>query len=111
MTVWIDAHLSPALARWMSRNLGVDAYHVEDLDLRDSPDSDIFDAARKWGAIVVTKDRDFVELVRRRGPPPAIIWLTCGNTSTKALTGILSVTFGMARQLLEAGEAIVEIRR
>ena len=30
---------------------------------------------------MITKDRDFVELLGRLGPPPKIIWITCGNTS------------------------------
>jgi predicted nuclease of predicted toxin-antitoxin system len=37
----------------------------------------------------MTKDSDFVDLVERLGPPPQIIWLTCGNTSNLRLREIL----------------------
>jgi predicted nuclease of predicted toxin-antitoxin system len=36
-------------------------------------------AARPAGAIVMTKDVDFVQLVERFGPPPSLIWLSCAR--------------------------------
>jgi predicted nuclease of predicted toxin-antitoxin system len=41
----------------------LEASAVRDLGLRDAKDREIFDAARKDGVVVMTKDRDFVELV------------------------------------------------
>ena len=41
---------------------------------------------RQGNVIVLTKDSDFVQLLERRGPPPQVVWLTCGNTSNLALT-------------------------
>ena len=61
-------------------------------------------------AVVLTKDPDFVELVRRRGVPPRVIWITCGNTSTRELMLILDATFQKAWALLAAGEPVVEIK-
>ena len=62
------------------------------------------------GVIMMTKDSDFVDLVDRLGSPPQIIWLTCGNTSNARLREILSETLPRALELLETGEALVEIR-
>ena len=59
MKVWIDAQLSPELARW--------------LGLHDATDEANFDAARRANAVVMTKDRDFVQLLERAGPPPQLI--------------------------------------
>jgi len=39
--VWLDAHLSPALARWMRDELAVDAIAVRELGLRSAEDPDI----------------------------------------------------------------------
>jgi predicted nuclease of predicted toxin-antitoxin system len=39
---------------------------------------------------VMSKDRDLADLVLRHGPPPQIIWITCGNTSNRRLEEILS---------------------
>ncbi len=107
--VWIDAQLSPGLAEWLREALGVDAHAVRDLGLRDAEDHVIFDRARAATAIVMTKDRDFVDLVRRHGPPPKIVWLTCGNTSNAYLRGILADAWTRAVELLAAGEPLVEI--
>lgn len=59
---------------------------------------------------ILTKDRDFVELVHRRGTPPQVIWITCGNTSNDEMMRVLDATFERACELLACGEAIVEIK-
>jgi predicted nuclease of predicted toxin-antitoxin system len=109
MTIWVDAHLSPAIATWITNTFEIEAIALRDLGLRDAEDVDIFAAAQAQGAIVLTKDSDFVDLVERLGPPPQIIWLTCGNTSNAKLREILSKTLPKALELLAAGEALVEI--
>ncbi len=109
MRVWIDAQLSPALARWLREELGVDAVAVRELGLRSAEDRDIFSGARKEGAVVLTKDSDFVDLVMRLGPPPQVIWLTCGNTSNASLREILRNAWPHIQALLAADEPLVEI--
>ena len=110
MQLWIDAQVSPALAGWMRHELGVDAVAVRDLGLRSAEDPHIFARARDHGAVVVlSKDSDFVDLVTRLGPPPQIVWLTCGNTSNAYLRGILRETWPQIAALLAAGEPLVEI--
>ena len=43
MTLWLDAQLPPALARWISEQpWGVDAVAVRELGLRDASDPEIF---------------------------------------------------------------------
>jgi len=59
----------------------------------------------------MTKDRDFVDLVERLGPPPQVIWVTCGNTSNREMRRILTVTLPSALDLLRTGEPLVEISR
>lgn len=109
MTLWLDAQLSPRIARWVSETFDLKATPVRDLDLRESEDDQIFFAARAANAVVITKDSDFVFLLERLGPPPKIIWLTCGNTSEAALKKILSSALPEAMRLLEAGDDLVEI--
>jgi predicted nuclease of predicted toxin-antitoxin system len=109
MTIWIDAQLSPAIAKWIAENFPVTAVALRDIGLRDAGDYQIFSAAQQAGAVVMTKDSDFVELINRLGSPPQVIWLTCGNTSNVRLKQILSTTLLQAIQLLQAGEPLVEI--
>ncbi len=74
--IWVDAHLSPALARWITAEFQHPAQAARDLGLRLAKDAQIFTAARQPGIIVLTKDSDFVELVERLRPPPQVLWLT-----------------------------------
>ncbi len=107
--IWVDAHLSPALAKWITAEFGETARSVRDLGLREAKDKDIFAAAHQANAIVMTKDADFPEMVDRLGPPPRVIWLTCGNTSNAALQLLLKKTLPRALQLIRQGDPLVEI--
>jgi predicted nuclease of predicted toxin-antitoxin system len=109
MIIWIDAHLSPAIATWITMTFGITAIALRDLSLRDAEDPEIFEKAKAQDVILMTKDSDFVDLVDRLGSPPQIIWLTCGNTSNAELRRILSLTLLDALAQLQAGEKLVEI--
>ena len=109
MKIWVDAQLSPAIARWLTETQKVEAVPLRDLGLRDAEDSQIFFAARQNDAIVMSKDSDFAELVLRHGPPPQIIWITSGNTSNARLQEMLGGAWSTVVQLLAAGEKLVEV--
>lgn len=109
MIIWVDAQLSPAVARWVTESFGLEAHAVRDLGLRSAKDPEIFRAARQEGIVVMSKDSDFVDLVERLGPPPQVMWVTCGNTSNAWLRQVLSTELPRALQLLERGERVVEI--
>lgn len=110
MKLWIDAQLSPALASWISETFeGIEAISVRRLGLRGAEDGVIFEAYREARAVVMSKDRDFVELVLRHGPPPQLLWITCGNTSNAQMRSVLTETLPEAVRLLQSGEQIVEI--
>ncbi len=82
---------------------------MRDLKQRDTKDRDIYLAARNARAIVMTKDSDFLVLLDELGPPPQILWVTCGNTSNAALKATLSRTFPAALEALKHDEPLVEI--
>jgi predicted nuclease of predicted toxin-antitoxin system len=42
MILWLDAHLPPSIALWITATFGVEAHAVRDLGLRDAKDSPIF---------------------------------------------------------------------
>lgn len=109
MTIWIDAHLSPAIAPWISRTFNIRAFALRDLGLRDAEDPEIFEAGKAQQIIFMTKDSDFVDLVERLGSPPQIIWLTFGNTSNTQLKEILTATLSRALEILATGESLIEI--
>ena len=106
---WLDAQLPPQLAPWLTQTFGVEAYSVSFLGYRDASDDQIFRAARAAGAVVVSKDADFLDRVVRLGPPPQLLYVTCGNTSTRFLKTVLERVFPEAHRLLGQGEHVVEI--
>ena len=108
--IWIDAQLSPALAAWINRAYDdITARSVRAVGLRDAEDEEIFLAAREANIIMMSKDSDFLTLLDRYGPPPKVIWVTCGNTSNQRMQTILEQTLQPAVEMLEADETIVEI--
>jgi predicted nuclease of predicted toxin-antitoxin system len=110
--VWLDAQLPPAMARWLRQAHGVDAWHVEDVEQLEADDSEIFSAARTGrAAVLVTKDDDFVQLVERLGPPPQVVWVTCGNMRNAELRAIVLDAWPRIATLLASGEPLVELGR
>ncbi len=109
MTLWTDAQLSPAIAKWIRDRFDIEAVAVRELGLRDANDSEIYRAAREANVVVLTKDADFPHLLSQHGPPPKVLWLTCGNTSNAALQTILTRALPEAVALLDAGEDLVQI--
>jgi predicted nuclease of predicted toxin-antitoxin system len=95
--IWVDAQISPDIAQWFGSTHGIEALPLKDLGLRDAK------------IVVLTKDRDLVDLASQLGSPPQILWLTCGNTSNAKLRAILMRAWPAAAILLEAGEKIVEV--
>lgn len=110
MTFWLDAQLSPKLAKWIENEFELRCTPIRELNLLKASDEEIFDAARKTNVVVMTKDKDFKELVLRNGAPPQILWVTLGNTSTSALKASLGKLLNKAIELLNQGEPLVEIR-
>lgn len=109
MILWLDEQLSPSLAGWIARQFELVAQPVRDLGFGRASDPEIFLAAREAGAIVMTKDQDFVRLLERHGPPPKVIWVTCGNTSNERMREVLTAALSSALELLGKGESLVEI--
>jgi len=109
MKFWIDVQLSPALAPWLHETFGVQVFSVEWLGLQEANDRSIFFAAREANAVVITKDQDFVHLLNQLGPPPQVVWVTCGNTSNAQMREILQQNFQKVFSLLQSGESLIEI--
>ena len=109
MKFWVDAQLPPQLATWLEVTFQVEARSLRDLGLRDAADLEIFQQARQPGIVLISKDSDFVDLVSRFGPPPQLLWVTCGNVTNRRLQAVFGSAGRAAIDLLAEGQAIVEI--
>jgi predicted nuclease of predicted toxin-antitoxin system len=108
--LWLDAHLSRKVARWLSDEYGVVARHVSDLGLREAEDDVIFSEARRQNVVLVTKDADFLALIARLGPPPRIVFLNIENTNNSRLRRLLSASIARIQTALLAGESVIELQ-
>jgi predicted nuclease of predicted toxin-antitoxin system len=104
----IDAQLPPSLARHFSRH-GHQAAHVADIGLGSAPDSVIWSHAATTGAVLVTKDEDFVMMRALDNDGPAVIWVRIGNTTNRALVERFTEVFSAIVASLERGDTIIEI--
>lgn len=107
MKFLIDAQLPTALADWIA-GIGHHADHVAQLGLLTAPDDVIWTAAIRAGAVIVTKDHDFVEWVTTRHPAPPVVWIRIGNTANSTLIARLAVVWEKVVQNLEAGALVIE---
>ncbi len=109
MRFLVDTQLPKALALWLSER-GHQTEHVLDVGLGQSKDTPVWRYALQNGAVVVTKDEDFTEWVRRGRPGPAVVWLRIGNSSKRVLLAWLEPLLPAIVRQLEQGDRLVEVR-
>ena len=66
-----------------------DSSHVRLIGLGGADDLVIWERARSEGALLVTKDEDFLRLSVTRGFPPKVICLAIGNAGNPATAALL----------------------
>lgn len=87
------------------------AEHVEDVGLLIASDHAVWDFALNLGAVVVSKDHDFVEWSAARRPSPQIVWVRLGNVPNQILIRRLTEIWGDVVSQLESGASVVEATR
>lgn len=107
MKFLVDAQLPPGLCRWLVER-GHEAAHVFMLGLVDATDQMIADRAIADGAVIISKDEDF--LVLRIPDRFTFIWLRCGNVTNMALFNWLEPRWAQVEHLLGGGERLIELR-
>jgi len=83
-----DEQLSEALVTAL-RDLFPDSLHVRLLGKGGAGDPAIWQLAREYGCMLVTKDEDFHRLSVLHGAPPKIVWLRVGNCTTVDIAQLL----------------------
>jgi predicted nuclease of predicted toxin-antitoxin system len=105
----VDTQLPAALARWL-REHGQHAEHVLEIGLAQAKDTLVWRYAEEHGAVIITKDEDFAEWVRRGRSGPSVVWLRIGNSSKRALLVWFEPLLPLIIQKLEEKERLVEVR-
>ena len=79
-----DANISPRLVDKLEQTYPGSAHVMNTPDLV-ADDKMIWDYAKSFDFVIVSKDLDFLELSLLHGPPPKVIFLRLGNCPTEAI--------------------------
>jgi predicted nuclease of predicted toxin-antitoxin system len=110
MTLLVDNQLPLALVRYLAAN-GWECTHVQNLGLEAAEDRTIWQYAKERGLAIITKDEDFQALANRQGSiPPQVVWVRLGNCRKAALLDAFSRILPELRDMLAAGDTVIEIR-
>ncbi len=105
----IDQQLPRALVRWFDAR-GQDAVHVADHLGEGSVDPEIWDEARRDTFVIITKDRDFANMMSTRRNAPQVVWLRLGNQGNRALMAERDRRWDELEARLRGGEMLIEVR-
>jgi predicted nuclease of predicted toxin-antitoxin system len=104
----IDAQLPPSLAKYLS-TCGHEATHVAEIGLNSASDRIIWSHASAIGAVLITKDEDFVTMRALNANGPPVIWVRIGNTTKRALIERFAEKLAAIIASLERRDTIIEI--
>jgi predicted nuclease of predicted toxin-antitoxin system len=100
--IWIDVHISPAIAKWMKEFTGEEVKSAYALSIHNMIDLEVYRLARSHGnVILLSKDSDFPELISKLGAPPKLITIRKGNCNNKTLWEFLKPSIKNAIQILK----------
>jgi predicted nuclease of predicted toxin-antitoxin system len=106
----VDAQLPPGLAAWIVEQ-GHEAQHIFDLEGQAAPDNHVWLTAIQRDAIIISKDRDFVEWALTRMPSTKVVWVRIGNATNRNLLSHLALAWREVIEALERGDQVVEVGR
>ena len=109
MKFLVDNQIPPALARFLQAK-GHDAVHVEDIELDEATDRQIWKFASENGRVIISKDEDFLHFSMSNPVGPAFVWVRLGNCRKDALLAAFGAVLQEMLKSLDDGERVVEVR-
>ena len=83
---------------------------MNDIGPGDAPDRELWRYALEHGAVIVTKDEDFANMVAVGGDAPVVVWVRVGNTRRAALLAWFEPLIDEIVSMVEAGDRLIELR-
>lgn len=105
----VDNQLPIALAHHLQQR-GLDCQHVLDIGLAEASDAEICRHAEDHDAVIISKDQDFLHLVKRTESRLRFVWVRLGNCRTSALLSAVDNFWPTLESCLGAGDRVVELR-
>lgn len=90
MKLLFDQNLSPRLPRILA-DIYPESVHVREIGMRDATDTEIWEHAKNFEFVIVSKDSDFQARSLLYGSPPKFIWLRVGNCPVKPIEELLRI--------------------
>ncbi len=101
MEIWLDAHISPIIAKWIKEDFGYETKSSFILQLQNLDDVEIYYKAKKAGhVIIISKDSDLPSIIDRLGAPPKVINIKVGNINNRLLYGLIKTSIERCIRLL-----------
>lgn len=107
MRFLIDAHLPLRLIEYLHAK-GHQAEHVATVLGERAKDTAIVAHARATGAVIVSKDADFMDLLADASDPQ-LLWVRSGNTTNRLLISLLDSHWSRIETALRDGQSVVEV--
>lgn len=107
MKFLVAAQLPPALAKLLQAQ-GHEAIHVYELDLASTDDSAIWEQATRSGAVILTKDEDFMVRALFSKTRAPVVLIRIGYCSNQALARWFRPLVPELSARLQAGEMLIE---
>jgi predicted nuclease of predicted toxin-antitoxin system len=109
MKLLLDENLSRRILPFLLKDYP-DSSHVSLEGLESASDNAIWEYAKQFGFVIVTRDADFEEMSLVKGHPPKIIWLKTHNYSKASVLGVLISHKPLIESvLLDANQGCIEI--
>jgi len=109
MKLLLDENLSRKLVPLLEESFPGTS-HVSILGLERSSDREIWEYAKGWNFVIVTRDSDFYELSTLHGSPPKLVWIKGRNLSkAEILDVLLRSKFTIVRHLEEENTVCVAL--
>jgi predicted nuclease of predicted toxin-antitoxin system len=89
---------------------GYDCVHMESLMPRYSADTTIARMANETGAVVVSRDADFAQLVEAGVLRVPLVWVRLGNMRRAAIAAAIEARLPAIVTAIDAGQQIVILR-
>jgi predicted nuclease of predicted toxin-antitoxin system len=109
MKFLIDNQLPQALAVYL-KSRGHDCSHVIELSLDEADDVELWARGIADGAILISKDEDFIFLATRVGGSGRLVWVRLGNCRNASLISAFDRAHEEIIQAFESGQRIIELR-
>ena len=109
--IWLDNHISPIIAKWLKEQFDLEVRSAYALQTQNMSDYELYRKAKRVGnIIIITKDSDLEEIIKRHGTPPKLINLRFGNCDNRILFAALTKQMERTLRLLtDFNQDIVDI--